>query len=165
MVIKGEHQMGLLDSVLDAMNGNNNGNSGGAAAGAGLAGLVGMLASNPQVVQAVMGMLSNDGGQGGLAGLIAKFQQAGLGEQVQSWVGSGENLPVSGAQMEQALGGDTLSGLATQMGTSEGDAAQQLSQLLPELINKFTPTGQAPAAGLGAGSDLMGMLGGLLGGR
>lgn len=158
--------MGLLDSVLGAMNGNSSNNdNAGAEGGAGIAGMLGTLASNPQVIQAIMGMLSNDGGQGGLAGLMAKFQQAGMGEQVQSWVGNGENLPVSGAQMAQALGGDTLSGLATQMGTSQGDAAQQLSQLLPELINKFTPAGQAPAAGLGGNSDLMGMLGGLLGGR
>jgi uncharacterized protein YidB (DUF937 family) len=159
-VIEGEHQMGLLDSVLGAMNGNDS-----AQGGAGLAGMLGMLASNPQVMQAIMGLLSNDGNQGGLAGLMARFQQAGLGEQVQSWVGSGENLPVSGDQMAQALGGDTLSGLATQMGTSQGDAARQLSQLLPELINKFTPTGQAPAKGLGGNEDLMGMLGGLLGRR
>jgi uncharacterized protein YidB (DUF937 family) len=51
------------------------------------------------------------------------------------------------------------------MGTSKGDAARQPTRLLPELINKFTPAGQAPAAGLGGSSDLMGMLCGLLGGR
>lgn len=51
-----------------------------------------------------------------MAGLIAKFQQAGLGEQMQSWIGSGANQPVSGAQMQQALGGDTLSGQAPASG-------------------------------------------------
>ncbi len=155
--------MGLLDSVLGAMNGNSN--NAGTEGGGGLAGMLGMLASNPQVMQAIMGMLSNDGGQGGLAGLMAKFQQAGMGEQIQSWVGNGENQPVSGAQMQQALGADTLSGLAKQMGTSDGEAADQLSQLLPDLINQLTPAGQAPASGLGANADLMGMLGGLLGKR
>ena len=155
--------MGLLDSVLEAMNGDNN--NAGTEGGGGLAGMLGMLASNPQVVQAIMGLLSNDGGQGGLAGLMAKFQQAGMGDQVQSWVGNGENLPVSGAQMQQALGGETLSGLANQLGTSDGEAADQLSQLLPDLINQLTPAGQAPASGLGGSADLMGMLGGLLGKR
>jgi uncharacterized protein YidB (DUF937 family) len=155
--------MGLLDSVMGAMNGNNTNDN--AQAGAGLPGMLGALASNPQVMQVIMGMLSNEGGQGGLAGLTAKFQQAGLGEQLQSWVGSGDNQPVSGAQMEQALGGDTMSGLAMQMGTSKGEAANQLSKMLPDLINKLTPAGQAPASGLGGNAELMGMLSGLLGTR
>ncbi len=152
--------MGLLDSVLGAINSNTTSNQGGQQ---GLGALIGALASNPQVLQAITAMLSNDGGQGGLGGLIAKFQQAGLGNEVQSWIGSGANLPVSGTQMEQALGGDTLSNLAAQWGTSKGDAANQLSNMLPDLLNQLTPAGQAPSGGLGNNNDLMGLLTGLLG--
>lgn len=155
--------MGLLDSVLGAMN--NNGNSGNTGSGGsdGLGALIGMVASNPQIIQVVTALLSNEGGQGGLANLMAKFQQAGMGDVIQSWIGGGENMPVSANQMEQALGGETLSGVASQLGTSEHDAAGQLAQILPGLVNKMTPAGQAPAGGLGNNADLMGMLGGLLG--
>jgi uncharacterized protein YidB (DUF937 family) len=40
--------------------------------------------------------------------------------------------------------------------------AGQLSSILPGLVDKLTPTGQAPAGGLGNAGDLMGMLGSLL---
>ena len=107
-------------------------------------------------------MLSNDGGQGGLGGLMAKFQQAGLGDVVGSWVGSGQNQPVSGDQLTDVLGADAMAGLADKLGVSQGDAAGQLSNILPGLIDKLTPNGTAPEGGLGNAGDLMGMLGGLL---
>ncbi len=135
----------------------------GAAAGAGgLGGLIAMVASNPQMLQVITGMLSNDGGQGGLGGLMAKFQQAGLGDAANSWVGSGENHAVTGEEMSSALGEGTIADLAAKMGMSQGDAAGSLADLLPGLIDKLTPNGSAPAGGLGNSGDLMGMLGGLL---
>lgn len=155
--------MGLLDSILGAAMG---GNSGQAQDGsAGLGGIIGALANNPQVLQAITGMLANDGSEGGLGGLIAKFQQAGMGDMIGSWVGSGENRPISGDQISQALGPDTISDLASKLGLNTGDTAGQLSQILPGLIDKLTPQGAAPANGLGNSGDLLGMLGGLLGGQ
>ena len=151
--------MGLLDSVLGAVMG---GQQQAGGAGGGLGGLISMVASNPQMLQVLTGMLSNDGGQGGLGGIMAKFQQAGLGDAVGSWVGPGENQPVSGDQLTDVLGSDTMAGLAEKLGLSQGDAAGQLSSILPGLIDKLTPGGQAPAGGLGSAGDLMGMLGGLL---
>ena len=94
--------------------------------------------------------------------MIAKFQRAGLGNVVSSWVGSGQNQPVSGEQLTDVLGADTMAELAEKLGTSQGDAAGQLSDILPDLIDRLTPQGQAPAGGLGNADDLMGMLGGLL---
>lgn len=151
--------MGLLDSMLGSVMG---GQQQAGAASGGLGGLISMVTANPQLMQAVTAMLSNDGGQGGLGGLVAKFQQAGLGDVVGSWVGSGQNQPVSGEQLTDVLGADTMAGLAEKLGMSQGDAAGQLSGVLPGLIDKLTPQGQAPAGGLGSAGDLMGMLGGLL---
>lgn len=151
--------MGLLDSVLGAVTGNN------AAAGGGLGGIIGALAQNPQILHAITGMLGNDGSQGGLGGLMEKFQQAGMGDVIGSWVGSGANKPISGDQLGQVLGSDTLSDLASKMGMDSGQVAGQLSQILPGLVDRLTPHGQAPAGGLGNAGDLMGMLGGLLGKR
>ncbi len=157
--------MGLLDSVLGAVTGGQQaqaGSGGGMGGLGGIGGLLGMVASNPQLMQAVTGMLGNDGAHGGLGGLVGKFEQAGLGGMVSSWIGNGENHPVSGDQITNVLGSDAIAGMAAKMGVSPGDAAGQLSSLLPGLINHLTPNGQAPAGGLGNSGDLMGMLGGLL---
>lgn len=153
--------MGLLDSVLGAVMGGQQTQSS-AAAGGGLGSIIGMVAANPQILSAITGMLSNDGSQGGLGGLMAKFQQAGMGDVVNSWVGKGENQSISGDQLTNVLGSDAISGMAAKMGMNSGDLAGQLSQMLPGLIDQLTPQGQAPAGGLGNAGDLMGMLGGLL---
>ncbi|MEP6964386.1 MAG: YidB family protein [Polaromonas sp.] len=155
--------MGLLDSVLGAvMNNGQQPQAGAPGQAGGLGGILGMLASNPQLIQIAMGMLSNDGQHGGLGGLVSKFEQAGLGGAISSWIGGGPNQPVSGEEMSSALGSNTISDIAARLGVNPDDAASQLSQVLPGLINHLTPEGQAPAQGLGNSGELMGMLGGLL---
>ncbi len=141
--------MGLFDSVLGAlMNQGQQSQSAPAGGGTGLGG--------------IMGMLGNDGEHGGLSGLVSKFEQVGLGGAMKSWIGGGPNQPVSGEQITSALGSGTISDIAAKLGVNPDEAADQLSQLLPGIINHLTPEGQAPQQGLGNSSDLMGMLGGLL---
>lgn len=152
--------MGLLDSVLGSVLGGQQ--SAGDGQGNGLAGILGSLLSNPQLMQALAGLLGNDGSNGGVGGLIARFQQAGLGDAVDSWVGSGENQTVSGQQIGEALGADTIADVASKIGTSPSDTADQLSQLLPGLLDQLTPAGRLPEGGLGNSGELMGMLGSLL---
>ena len=155
--------MGLLDSVLGAagsMLGQQQQQP--QQGGGGLAGMLGGAGGLGALLPVVVGMLANDGKMGGLGGLMEKFNQAGLGEQMKSWVGTGANAPVSGDEISSALGGDVLGDLASKLGMSQGDAAGSLAQMLPGIIDKLTPHGQAPAGGLGNSGDLMGMLGGLL---
>lgn len=159
--------MGLLDSVLGAvMSGQQQHPDTQAAPGGsglgGLGGLIGLVASNPQLLQAITGLLGNDGAQGGLGGLMAKFQNAGLGDVANSWVSNGPNEPISGDQLTDVLGKDAVAGWADKLGMNPSDAAGQLSDILPGLIDRLTPNGQAPAGGLGNSGDLMGLLGGLL---
>jgi uncharacterized protein YidB (DUF937 family) len=156
--------MGLLDSVLGAALGGGQQQGGGLGSilGAVLGGGQGGGGLNSQLINAAIGMLGNDGGHGGLGGLAAKFQQAGLGDAMNSWIGTGDNHAVNADQVSSALGNDTISDLASKLGMSQGDAASQLSQILPGLINHLTPNGQAPAGGLGNAGDLMGMLGKML---
>lgn len=153
--------MGLLDSLVSGALSNLGGNQGQQQGEGG-------FNINPAMLMAaaplVLKLLSNDGQQGGLAGLVAKFQQAGLGDAVQSWIGSGANQSVSGDQISAVLGSDFISQLAQKAGVGNGEAAGGLAQMLPQLINHLTPNGQAPAGGLGNSADLMGQLGGLLGG-
>ena len=89
---------------------------------------------------------------------MAKFAQSGLGDVVQSWISSGQNMPVSADQISNVLGKDTLGGLAQRLGLNPGDLAGQLSQMLPQVVDKLTPTGQMPAGGLGSVGDLLGQL-------
>jgi uncharacterized protein YidB (DUF937 family) len=152
--------MGLLDGLL--------GNVIGSALGGGQAG-----GANP-MLNAVIGMLANNAGGaaggagsalGGLGGLMQQFQGAGLGHVMDSWIGMGANHAISGDQLTQVLGSGQIGQIAQQLGLSHGDAAGQLAQMLPQVINHLTPSGQAPAGGLGNAGDIMGMLGGLLGGK
>ena len=109
------------------------------------------------------GLLANNGEAGGLDGLLEKFKQAGMADQVNSWIGNGQNLPISAEQISQILGSDVVRTVAAKLGIDPDQAAQQLSALLPGLIDKLTPHGEMPAGGLGHSNDLMGMLGGFLG--
>src|SRR6516164_2639215 len=45
---------------------------------------------------------------GGLGGLLNKLEQGGLGDQTKSWVGTGQNQPVSPGQLGQAVGGNVI---------------------------------------------------------
>jgi uncharacterized protein YidB (DUF937 family) len=147
--------MGLLDSMLGSVL---NSQQGGGQVGGQQSGAGGLDALLP----AVIGMLANNGQGGGLAGLMEKFNQAGMGDVLGSWIGSGQNAPISGADLGAVLGGDTMGDLAAQLGMSQNDAAGQLAQVLPGLIDKLTPHGNAPEGGLGNAGDLFGMLGGML---
>ena len=81
---------------------------------------------------------------GGLGGLVNKPQQGGLGDVVNSWVGSGQNQPVSPSQLGSALGPNVMKTVSQLTGISEDDLAKQLSQVLPGVINGLTPNGRLP---------------------
>jgi uncharacterized protein YidB (DUF937 family) len=89
---------------------------------------------------------TNDAGGllGGLGGLLNKMQQGGLGNQANSWVGSGQNQPVSPGQLSQALGPNIVKTLSQLTGLSEDDLTKQLSQGVPVIVNTLTPNGRLP---------------------
>lgn len=152
--------MGLLDSVLGAVQGATQSPVGASSSG-GLGGLLQAIAARPELLQAATDLLGNQGSTGGLGGLIGRFQQAGLGDVIGSWVGTGQNQPVSADQLTEVLGADRLSELAAKVGMDPDQVAGQLSDVLPGLVDHLTPHGTAPSGGLGNADDLMGMLGGL----
>lgn len=126
--------MGLFDGVAGGLGQM----LGGQAQGAG--------AENP-MLQAVMGLLANNGSVGGLGGMVEKFQQGGLGDVVQSWIGTGANQAVSAGQLQQVLGSGVIGDLAAKLGIQPEQAANELSQVLPAVVDKLTPGGQLPAQG------------------
>jgi uncharacterized protein YidB (DUF937 family) len=81
---------------------------------------------------------------GGLNDLVQKFQAAGHGDAVNSWVGTGSNTPIQPAQVGSALGQQTISDLARQSGLSEQELLSQLALVLPGLVDKLSPNGRLP---------------------
>lgn len=118
--------MALMDSIMNLLKGALGGQQGGAS---------GDMMSN--LVQQVMA----NGFQGGAGGLLQQLQQAGLGEQVQSWLSNGPNMPVSPDQLQNALGGQ-LGPLAQQFGVSPDMVSQAMSQFLPGIIDRMSPNGR-----------------------
>ena len=95
------------------------------------------------LLKGLVGMLS--GGQGGgLAGTLSKFQQAGLGQKAQSWIGTGPNDPLEPHEVERALGEDEVAQLADQAGVSRDEVSEHLATLIPETVNHLTPSGEVP---------------------
>ena len=94
--------------------------------------------AQPQQQSGAGGLLS------GLGGLLTQFQQSGQGNLVNSWVGTGQNAPATPNQISQALGPDTVRELAQRTGLPEDQVAAQLSQELPQVVDKLTPNGRLP---------------------
>ena len=116
-----------------------------------LDGLMGSLLGGQQqggtnpLLQIAMQMLADRGNAGGgLGGLMNTLQNAGLGDQLKSWIGTGENMPISGDQLSQALGSDKLREIASQLGMSHGEVSGGLADILPQMIDKLSPNGQLP---------------------
>jgi len=87
---------------------------------------------------------------GGVQGIVAQFEKSGLGEKVKSWVGTGQNLPISADQIHQALGSDMVQKLAAQFGVQPQELAQKLSEILPHAVDQATPGGVVPPPGAAA---------------
>lgn len=81
---------------------------------------------------------------GGLNGIVAQLQNAGLGEQVSSWIGSGGNLPVSAEQIRSALSSEQLRSLASNFGVDLDQVSELLAHHLPGAVDAATPAGELP---------------------
>lgn len=108
--------------------------------------------------------------EGGLDGLLGKLRAAGLGDQVDSWIGPGPSQPIEPQQLSAALGEDEVQRLSSGSGLDIMSLLPMLAAFLPQIIDMLTPDGKVPeggldsAAGSGGMPDLGGLLGGLMGG-
>jgi uncharacterized protein YidB (DUF937 family) len=110
--------------------------------------------SNPMAAS-LLQMIQNQ--PGGLQGMVQSFHDKGLGGLVSSWVGTGQNLPITADQIHQVLGSDQVKALAARAGISPDQAGSAIAQLLPGIVDKLTPNGEVPAH-----NNVMDMVGGLL---
>ena len=83
-------------------------------------------------------------GMGGLGGLLEQFTQKGYGSQANSWVSTGANEPLPSNAIDDIFGGDQLHQIAQQAGLGDDEARSGLSELLPDVVDHFTPGGQVP---------------------
>jgi uncharacterized protein YidB (DUF937 family) len=95
----------------------------------------------PAVLSEVLG---SSGGQGGLSAIVAKLQQSGLGDQVKSWIGNGQNLPITAEQLQQVLGSDVVRQLAAKYNIPVDQITQVLAHQLPTAVDKASPDGKLP---------------------
>ncbi|MCU7495351.1 MAG: DUF937 domain-containing protein [Ignavibacteria bacterium] len=119
--------MGLMDDIKGAAGGVL-GNLGG---------------QNSGIVNALLQMFSHNE-QGGLQGMIQSFQQKGLGNAISSWIGKGENQPVSKEQIREGMGEERIQNLATKTGQSPDNVTSKLQEVLPNVVDKLTPEGNVP---------------------
>ncbi len=150
----GKGGSGGLEDLLGGVLGTSAGQgSGGSSVPGGLGGLLGGLLGGGSDGQAggagnlvaalaplVGGLLAG----GGLQKLLGNLQSSGLGAQADSWVGTGENLPVTGAQLEEPMS-DAVDQVAQTAGISREEAADVLAKLVPQVVNGLTPDGQVPS--------------------
>jgi uncharacterized protein YidB (DUF937 family) len=144
--------MGLFDSVVGSVLNNMGGGNG-----------AGNSAGGADIMQMVMGLLQQNGG---LAGLVELFNNSGLSKQAASWVGTGDNLPVSADQIGQVMGNGQLAELAGKFGIDPQQVGGMLAQYLPEVVNQMTPQGHLPdnaAAGDALSQGLNALTGKLFG--
>lgn len=100
-------------------------------------------AKGDKLMDAAIKLLNNPQ-TGGLAGLVQTFRDKGLDDVISSWINTGENKPVSGEQVQQALDQGQIEEAAQAAGVSREEASSGLANLLPQLIDKLTPDGKLP---------------------
>jgi uncharacterized protein YidB (DUF937 family) len=129
--------MGLLDGIL----------GGGAEGGSPIGAITDLLGAQ----------------EGGLGGLVGALEKSGLGGLASSWIGKGENLPISAEQIQTVLSSGMLADFAAKLGVDPEVAAGTLAKVLPQVIDHLTPDGQLPTGGTGGGLggivDILGKLG------
>lgn len=111
------------------------------------------------ILSIVTGLIGGQGGAG-LSGIVKQFTEKGLGDVVSSWVGKGENAPVSPEEVKNVFGDDSIDEIASKTGLDKKEVTGQLSDILPQVVDKLTPDGKIPESNE-SGIDL-GQIGNLL---
>ena len=124
---------GRLGDVLGQVLG---GGQGGSGHGGGLGDIIGSVLGRDS---------GTESGAGALGGLLEQMQRAGFGEHARSWVGSGQNMPISPDAVGQIFGEGGLQEIARRAGLTPKQTSEGLSQLLPEVVDRVTPEGDVPA--------------------
>lgn len=80
--------------------------------------------------------------------MLDSLTKGGMGDVVKSWLGNGQNMPISADQIESALGSGPIANLAAKAGITPDEAKNAITQLLPQVMDKLSPNGQIASGGL-----------------
>ena len=97
-----------------------------------------------QLEASVLHQVLGDGSQGGLSAIVNKLQQAGYGDQVKSWLSDGQNIPITGDELQEVLGNAKVKELAAKYGIPIDQVGPILAQYLPKAVDKASPKGNLP---------------------
>lgn len=128
--------MGLFDSVAGAVLGKMMGDKGG-------------------IAQIALEMFNQNGG---LTGVLDKFKEGGLADAAASWVGKGENMPISAEQISSVLGNGAIAEMAAKFGIDSNTLSNQIAEHLPSVVDKLTPDGEVTADSGNLLTSVLGML-------
>jgi uncharacterized protein YidB (DUF937 family)/outer membrane protein OmpA-like peptidoglycan-associated protein len=95
------------------------------------------------LLASLLGLIANPE-NGGFTGFIQRFDNAGFGDTVDSWISDGDNTPMSDEQIESALGDETIEAVAEQSGVDNATAAAALGFMTPRVVDTLTPNGEIP---------------------
>jgi uncharacterized protein YidB (DUF937 family) len=98
-------------------------------------------AGSAALVAMVLQLLQRNGG---IQGVLGRFQQAGYGDQAQSWISTGGNQPIDGDMFQKALTGGGIGQIASMLGLSRAEASSQMASVMPDVIDRMTPDGRVP---------------------
>ncbi len=93
----------------------------------------------------ILGQIFGGGGAQKLPDVVKQFEEKGMREQVESWIGTGANKPVDRRQIEDVFGQRELDRMAQQKNIDRNRLAEVLAKYIPQIINELTPSGQMPA--------------------
>ncbi len=124
-----------------------------------LDGLVGsvlgkVMGEKAGMAQVAMEMFNTNGGVGGI---LEKFKTGGLADAAASWVGTGDNIPVSADQISSVLGNDQIAAMAEKFGIEPATLSAQIAEYLPSVVDKMTPNGAVEADSGNILSSVLGM--------
>ena len=80
-------------------------------------------------------------GLGDLQGLVNSLQQGGLGAQVQSWLGDGQNMPIAPEALKSVLDNEHIEQLAQHFGVDPDTALKMLTEHLPIAVDQARQQG------------------------
>jgi uncharacterized protein YidB (DUF937 family) len=90
------------------------------------------------IAKALEHLVGNGAGGLDLVKFVGGLSQNGLGEIVGSWLGNGENKAISMEQITTLLGSDNIASFASELGISQGSAANALAETVPQVVDQVT---------------------------
>jgi uncharacterized protein YidB (DUF937 family) len=134
--------MGLFDSLLSSIGSGQN-----SAIGHTLLSLLASETGRTTTSEDEVGTQSPAAISSGLSELVQRFEQGGLGDVIQSWIGSGPNRPIDTDKRHQAIGPETVDRLSQNTGMAKGELLPLIAQMLPTIVDRLTPNQHVPDEG------------------